>query len=147
MSTCRSSIRWRLSTGARAELLSGWCVNKCEITGTISEQNVIRYKPFWKHCSVMWQNITVSYATRLFVQQLSRDNNEDNIKALHDWPFTRVIERCLVETHSKEPVIRTAFPWHEVIMLNSGFIFMLKNSVMCVALDSGNFNMQIPMKA
>ena len=51
----------------------------------------------------------ISPANQLFVRQLIQDNNNGNTKAPRYWPFVRGIHRWW-------PVMRKAFPCHDVIM-------------------------------
>ena len=57
-----------------------------------------------------------STATRLFFQELVKDNKKENMKYLHYWPFVRWIYRWLVDSQHKGPVMGEAFPCHDVIM-------------------------------
>ena len=45
---------------------------------------------FIRHCDITWASLCLkSSAIGLFLQQLVHDKNNDNIEALHYWPFMR----------------------------------------------------------
>ena len=53
-----------------------------------------------------------SLATQLFVQA----HNKGNIKVPHNWRFGLGIHQWLVDSPHKGPVLRNAFPCHDIIM-------------------------------
>ena len=48
----------------------------------------------------------------MFVQQIFKDNNKENIKSPHYWPFMKQKTGRFIH---KTPVMRKAFAWHNVI--------------------------------
>ena len=51
-----------------------------------------------------------------FIQNLDLVNNREIIKALHYWPFVRVIRRSPMASLHKRPETRKAFPCHDFFM-------------------------------
>ena len=76
--------------------------------------SVLCIVPFFPHYS------DVTRASRRLKPQTvcstSCFNIKENIKASHYWPFVRRTHRSLIEFSHKGPVMRKAFPCHDVIM-------------------------------
>ena len=81
-------------------------VDPCEIFTHISLK--------WRHMSVMVFQIS---AIRLFIQQLVQAHIKENTKDPHYCPFVMGIHRSPMNSHHKGSVMRKAFPFRDVIML------------------------------
>ena len=74
-----------------------------------------------------YMSIKASHFTeiRLFVHQLARAYNKENIKAPLYCSFVRGITLWRVwlgDSHYKGPAMRKVFPWHDVVMRNDNLL-------------------------
>ena len=116
--------------------VTGLCAGNSPVTGEFPAQmasNAENVSIWWRHhaqflnklrrnlsnhCSdVKWASRHFnSPGHRLYVQQFVQVDIKGNIKAPHHWPFVRGIYKSPVDSLYKGPVMRNAFPCHNIFM-------------------------------